>query len=334
MPCGTAGSWATSVSTGRSRRAADHASSAKNGSIYARIWTPGHTTCPLTAWAARRRLRLGTIGKSSAITFAKIRGIKLVRANGSIYRYHRATGKRIAANPDTHPETFFAEVKLLEAEATAKSTARLDPKPSHLGGLFTLYRASPEFTQLEHVTQAGYQRAMDALKTFDAKVLVNIDQPWILKVRDEVYAARGRWLANQVVAVLSIVLGWGVPRGIVATNAAKGVPKIRRPKKMGVANKAWRPAEVDAFLKATYEVPFGGSGLRKAVALAYYGGLQGGRRARAQDRSRRRLHRHGHDQQEREGAEHLRSQAPDRDPERARPDPDGPRRPARRPQGR
>lgn len=208
------------------------------------------------------------------MTFVKISGIKLVRANGSIYRYHRATGKRIAANPGTHPEAFFAEVKLLEAEATANASARLDPKPAHLGGLFALYRASPEFTQLEKVTQGGYQRAMDALKTFDAKVLINIDQPWILKVRDEVYAARGRWLANQVVAVLSIVLGWGVPRGIVATNAAKGVPKIRRPKKLGVANKAWRPAEVDAFIKATYDIPFGGSGLRKAVALAYYGGLR------------------------------------------------------------
>lgn len=132
--------------------------------------------------------------------------------------------------------------------------------PAHLGGLFALYRASPEFTQLEKVTQSGYQRAMDALKTFDAKVLVNIDQPWILKVRDEVYDARGCWLANQVVAVLSIVLGWSVP-------------KIRRPKKLGVANKAWRPEEVDAFFKATHELQ-GGSGLCKAVALAYYGGLR------------------------------------------------------------
>ena len=46
------------------------------------------------------------------------------------------------------------------------------------------------------MTQSGDQRTMDAMKTFDAKVLVNIEQPRILKVRDEVYAARGRWLAN------------------------------------------------------------------------------------------------------------------------------------------
>ena len=52
------------------------------------------------------------------------------------------------------------------------------------------------------------------------------------------------------------------------------MPKIRRPKKLGVANKAWRPEEVDAFFKATHELQGGGSGLRKAVALAYYGGLR------------------------------------------------------------
>jgi hypothetical protein len=52
------------------------------------------------------------------------------------------------------------------------------------------------------------------------------------------------------------------------------VPKIRRPKKLGVANKAWRPEEVDAFFKATHELQGGGSGLRKAVALAYYAGFE------------------------------------------------------------
>lgn len=207
------------------------------------------------------------------MTYLKIGGIKLVRANGAVYRYHRATGKRIKADPDRYPEAFVAEIKALEAEL-AVQRPKLEQKPGALGGLFALYKASPEFTQLEAVTQKSYQRAIDALKTFHAKPLVNIDQPWVLKVRDEIFAARGRWLANMTVAVLSVVLGWGVPRGIVLANAAKGVPKIRRPKNKGVANKAWRPAEVDAFIKATYELSTGGSGLRKAVALAYYGGLR------------------------------------------------------------
>ena len=52
------------------------------------------------------------------------------------------------------------------------------------------------------------------------------------------------------------------------------MPKIRRPKKKGVANKAWRPAEVDAYINGTRELKVGGAGLRKAVALAYYGALR------------------------------------------------------------
>ncbi len=207
------------------------------------------------------------------MTFIKISGIKLVRANGAIYRYHRATGKRIKADPETQQEAFLLEVKGLEAEIAARSLPP-DPKPGSLGGLFTLYKMSPEYLQLEEPTKKSYLRAMDALRTFDAKPLPNIDQPWVLKTRDAVFDARGRWLANMVVAVLSVVLGWGMPRGITTVNAAKGIPKIRRPKNKGVANKSWRPAEVEAFMKETRSLKFGGSGLRKAVALAYYGGLR------------------------------------------------------------
>jgi hypothetical protein len=207
------------------------------------------------------------------MTFVKVSGIKLVRANGAVYRYHRATGKRIQADPDTQPEAFFAEVKALEAEIVAQAP-KPNPKPASLGGLFALYKTAPEFTQLEAPTKKGYQRAMDALRTFDAKPLHTIDQPWVLKSRDAVFDARGRWLANMVVAVLSVVLGWGVPRGIVTVNAAKGIPKIRRPKRAGVANRAWRAGEVAAFITATRKLKVGGSGLRKAVALAYYAGLR------------------------------------------------------------
>lgn len=207
------------------------------------------------------------------MTLVRVSGIKIVRANGSVYRYHRATGRPIKADPDTQPEAFFAEMKALEAEIAARAPAP-DPKPGNLGGLFALYRAAPEFSQLEPASKKGYQRAMDALHTFDAKPLPLIDQPWVLKTRDAVFDVRGRWLANMVVSVLSVVLGWGVPRGIVTVNAAKGVPKIRRPKRAGVANKAWRASEVDAYIAATRALKVGGSGLRKAVALAYFAGLR------------------------------------------------------------
>ncbi len=108
------------------------------------------------------------------MTFIKIGGIKLVRANGAIYRYHRATGKRIMADPETQQEAFLLEVKGLESEIAARALPP-DPKPGSLGGLFTLYRTSPEYLQLEEPTKKSYLRAMDALRILNAKPLSNID---------------------------------------------------------------------------------------------------------------------------------------------------------------
>ena len=82
------------------------------------------------------------------MTFVKISGIKLVRANGSIYRYHRATGKRIHADPDKDLEAFVLEIKALEAEVASRA-APPNPPPAGLGGLFALYKTSPEYLQLE-----------------------------------------------------------------------------------------------------------------------------------------------------------------------------------------
>ena len=40
--------------------------------------------------------------------------------------------------------------------------------------------------------------------------LSNIDQALILGLQERIYKKRGRWLANMVVSVLSVVLGLGL----------------------------------------------------------------------------------------------------------------------------
>ncbi|MFI4998499.1 MAG: tyrosine recombinase XerC [Reyranellales bacterium] len=204
------------------------------------------------------------------MTFIRIYGINTVRArSGAVYRYHRATGKRVVADPNRAPEAFLAELKSLEVEVMVAKAVQPAAKAGSLGALFALYKGAPEFLQLKPASKKGYQRAIDVLKSQHDKPLAQIAQPYILEMRDEVFAAgRGRWLANMVVKTLSVVLGWGLPRGHVATNVAKGVPKIRRSTSAGVANKAWQASEVEAILRATE------SGLKKAIALAYYAGLR------------------------------------------------------------
>lgn len=141
--------------------------------------------------------------------------------------------------------------------------------PIHtLGGLIASYKRSPEFAALAADTVKSYQRAFDVLADVADSRVELFDAAAILTIRDGLFRKRGRWLANMVVSVLSVVLGWGVPRSYVQLNAAAGVPKIRRDRKRGVANPSWTTGEVAVALERAT------GGLRKGIALAYYAGLR------------------------------------------------------------
>lgn len=198
------------------------------------------------------------------MTSIRVRGVNRVTSKGRVYHYHRASGTRIQADP-LDAAAFAAEVAALDAGAARPEKPQ--ERPVTVGGLLAAYRRSPRFLELKPDSQKGYLRAVDACQPIDGMPLASLDQPFILSFQDRLYRAHGRWLANMVVKVLSVALGWGQPRGIVATNSAKGVPMIRR-RRGPVANRAWTMREVDAALKAST------GGLRKAIALAFYAGFR------------------------------------------------------------
>lgn len=202
------------------------------------------------------------------MTWLQVRGVKRAVAKGHVYYYHRATGKRLRADP-ADARAFLAEVAALDAGAPPATPVEL---PGSLGALVAAYRASPEFLgTLKPATRKSYERVFNTVKRLHELALVDIDQAYMLNLRDTVNRESGRWLANYVVTVLSVVFAWGMPRGIVAANPAAGVPKIRKQRGGPVANKAWTPNEVEAVLKEAKARAQ--AGLRKAVALAYYAGL-------------------------------------------------------------
>ena len=180
------------------------------------------------------------------MTSIKVHGVNRVRAKGCVYYYHRASGKRILADP-TDAAAFAAEVAALNANKPSEGPKAL---PGTLGGLIAAYRGASAFLELAPDTRRSYQRAFDACKAIDSMPVSSIDQMFILGLQERIYKKRGRWLANMVVSVLSVVLGWGVPRGIAESNAATGVPKIRRPRGAPVPNRAWTAREIDAALEA------------------------------------------------------------------------------------
>jgi integrase len=197
--------------------------------------------------------------KSTATTLPGVQAMRA--ANGRVYYYHRKTRTRLSDDPVKRA----AEVAALNASAP--------PRPEvlsvrTLGGVIEAYKRSPEFAALSPDTVVCYQRAFDAVADWRGKSVAAFDAKSVLTLRDNLYADRGRWLANMTVAVLSVVFGWAIPRGLADTNPAAGVPKIRRPRGQGVANPGWSAAEVDAMLElATH-------GMRKGVALAYYTGMR------------------------------------------------------------
>jgi integrase len=197
------------------------------------------------------------------VTSFKLPGIHTVHSRGKVYHYHRASGTRIKADPNDLL-AFASEVAAIEA---AKPQVQA-PLAGSLGGLITAYKRSPEWAGLAPDTQKSYQRAFNALQPIDALSLEDLDSAAVLTIRDKVYAKNGRWLANMVVAVLSVVLAWGAPRKYLASNTAAGVPKIRRSRQLGVANKSWTWDEVTALLDLAP------GGMRKGCALAYFTGMR------------------------------------------------------------
>lgn len=203
------------------------------------------------------------------MTLLRVRGVKRVTAKGHVYYYHRATGARLQHEPSTSPAAFAAEVRALDLGAPAE---QVEPLPGSVGALVARYRGAPEFQNLKPATRKSYLRVFDATRKLDELDLDQVDQPFLLGLRDMLFRRSGRWLANYTMSVFSVVFAWGTPRGFVAINPAAGVPKIRRARGSGVPNKAWKPAEVEAALKEAGRRDH--IGLRKAIALAYYAGLR------------------------------------------------------------
>lgn len=207
------------------------------------------------------------------------KGLKPVRrtlATGEtrVYWYHRATGKRLEHDPAT--AAGMLEVKALDDRAKALAAS----KASATGTLASLWEAyasreTPEWTTLKPRTRSDYQKVRDWLgKSAERAIVRSITSAQIIALRDKAFKAKGRRFANYVVTVLSIVLGWGKLRAWCDTNAAHGVPSIRRPTGAKKVNRAWTPEEVAAFAEAAPSqliVPFAlglFAGMRQGDALS------------------------------------------------------------------
>lgn len=182
------------------------------------------------------------------------KGLKPVKrklADGSVrtYWYHRATGKALVHDPE------IAE-GLLEIAALDRRGGVTTAASGHPGGsyaeLWAEYRKSPEWRNLRPRTRSDYQAVRDWLGDSAAArmMLKQITTGDLFKLRDKAFKAKGRRFANYVVQVLRLTLEWGRKRDMLKDNPAKDVDQIRKPSNEAKVNRAWTPAEIEAFAAA------------------------------------------------------------------------------------
>ena len=74
--------------------------------------------------------------------------------------------------------------------------------------------------------------------------LVEIDRPFIVALREEkIFPKRGRWMANYVVTVLSLLFEDAIDRGWMKANPADGIRRIKRERTLARANRPWSEDE-------------------------------------------------------------------------------------------
>ena len=200
-------------------------------------------------------------------------GVKSYCSKGRVYHYHRNTGIRIDIDLAAEPERFLARVRELDAKAPANiTTAATASRVETLGGLFDAWKQSEEKKHLKPQTWASYERVIDpergALRKVRARPLREITPAFAVGLRDAVARRQKRWMANYAVKVLRAAFSWGRIHGWCSINPAEGVPLLPRPAHLPESNRPWSTEEFNlVWAQASAR-------LRRALALAHYGGLR------------------------------------------------------------
>jgi integrase len=198
------------------------------------------------------------------MTVVRVKGIQRFRHAVSRiwYTYHRKTGVRITS--EFGSAAFFEELAALEGSPKAKVAA-----PGTLGMLIVKYKGSSACSALAASTRLSYQRAFDVLSPLYGMPLSEIDRPFVVALREEkIFPKRGRWMANYVVTVLSILFEYAIDCGWMKSNPADGIKKIRRDSKKQRANRPWTEAECKIVLDRA--APY----LKVPIALAMCAGFR------------------------------------------------------------
>lgn len=203
-------------------------------------------------------------------TNIRVRGLKQYRhpKTGILYTYHRATGKRILAQTGT--PAFFAEIAALDTQI--KTIQAEAAKPRTLAALMISYKATDAWGDLAPRTKRDYEKVFGFLKPLHAAPVEAFTTPKIVELRDKWRADRGRRFVNYCLTVLTLLMARAVELGLMSSNTAENVKRMKRDKNAVRLNRPWTEAERHAVWKRTGTDRY--SHLRLPLAIGLYLGLR------------------------------------------------------------
>lgn len=184
--------------------------------------------------------------------------------NGKTYTYHRATGKRILAEPMT--VEYVAEVRAAEARANPSLTGL----PSTLKMVIASYLESHEFRDLKPATRQEYQRIANELSPIGDVVMRELTPANIVKIRDAKLKQRNLTVANKTLALLSVLFSFAVERDYANDNPVRHVKKIKRPNNTSRKNRPWKMEEIEAVVSRAHV------SIKLALLISRWTGLRQG----------------------------------------------------------
>lgn len=206
-----------------------------------------------TAWAEARAATQG-----SAMTKIPIPGLKIYRdRTGKLRCYHRKSATAIDLGKfPPGSDALIAEVaRITKLHALAPA-----PKPGTLGLLIKEYLKSDSFLSKASRTREDYRACFDYLTAIADTPLFRFKPSLVVQIRDKAVTSKGRKWGNYVKVCLSLLFAWGLERGYVEANPARGIRNVARRKDEPRANRPWADHEreaVMAALPAHLRLPFG-----------------------------------------------------------------------------
>lgn len=192
----------------------------------------------------------------------RVKGIKIVRVRKAgrayEYHYHRATGRRIRAEPGT--AAYAVEIDRMDREAAQKPAEDFGAMMDAFAGPLT-----PEWSRLSKWTQRDYRRCMDYLAPMRGTNPRAISPKHALAIRDKAHEAHGYRFGGMVVQFCRRLWNWGIPREFADVNPWDRVELPRRDKARGAANPPWTAQELSIALLTAPQ------GLARGLALCAMG---------------------------------------------------------------